>query len=812
MPSTGSSSWSPGSHVHVRGKRWRIGGVTRGADCTALRLTELGAVDGRTLTILTPFDRPVPIEGSTAPLVARPRRWLHELDRATAEVRPYGSLAATARSEIRVLPYQLEPALAMLRHNVTRILIADGVGLGKTIQAGIVLLELSTRDDTFRGLVLVPAGLRDQWSAELAAHFALTSTRADAAWLLSTASERPPDINPWSLPGIYVASHDFVKRPEALRPLEDVVWDLVIVDEAHAAALGTDRRAAIDAIACRACRVMLLTATPNAGNAYELASLCRLGRIDETGAAAAIFSRSREDVDLMPPRRSRVVAVHPSRAEQRMHQLLHRYSVQVWKEATARHDDRARLASIILRKRALSSAASLVDSVRRRMDLLATLMPETEHQLTLPLVPLGKDDDAVDDADPSAVLAVPGLADSERERRWLAAIAEAGRVAARAETKTVTLLRLIRRIREPVIVFTEYRDTLARLERRLASAGRSVLTLHGGMTPSERHLVTRRFNDGGHVLLATDAASEGLNLQHRCRTVIHYELPWNPARLEQRAGRIDRLGQSRRVHELSLVAADTAERLVIEPLLKRARQARATRAGLRMLDALSDSRVAEAVMSATRLESVEVLPVQPDGRDAAPLALTVEARQEAERLIAERDRVARSQPDRRQTAPVVSILSRRTSGSGPTSGLILVYELAISTADDRWIHAETLVLNVRDVTWPSRPAANVVRALVESFAKPDNPQVASVVNARAARMVDEVAAIARPALEQLRRRQTAIAAVRQSTARQLVQPGLFDRRSAPKPVDPIPIVRDETFRPRARLIAALYLDDRRVRR
>jgi superfamily II DNA or RNA helicase len=457
-------TWRVGSHVVVRGRHWRIANVTPGDDCEALRLIGSGAADSAdALTVLVPFDRPIPQDVSRTPRVFRLRRWLHELDRLVADVHPYGALASTARAAIRLLPYQLEPALAVVRHGTTRVLIADAVGLGKTIQAGVMLAELHTTDDAFRGIVLAPAGLRDQWASELRVHFGLTSIVADAAWLQRTIAERPLHMNPWSLPGIYISSHDFVKRPEALRPLEDVSWDLVIVDEAHHAATGTDRRAAIDAVASRSLRVVLLTATPPSESA-ELDALCRIGRTADSDARPLVFARARSDVDNSAARRTTVLTVTPSPAETRMHALLNRYSAEVWKEAAARKDEGARLASIVLRKRALSSAGSLATSVERRIALLVS--PDAE-QMMLPL----DDEDPLDDEARADILAVPGLADCRRERRWLGAIAEAARTASRAETKMLYLLRLLRRIHEPVIIFTEYRDTLDFLVRRLGGLG-----------------------------------------------------------------------------------------------------------------------------------------------------------------------------------------------------------------------------------------------------------------------------------------------------------------------------------------------------
>jgi len=126
---------------------------------------------------------------------------------------PFGGAMAAARASVRLLPHQLEPLLAMVRYGITRILIADAVGLGKTIQAGLMLLELAAREVGFRALLLVPAGLRAQWRQELAERFDLAVEDADAEWLRRAAADRPPDVNPWSLPGIHLTSIDFAKRP-----------------------------------------------------------------------------------------------------------------------------------------------------------------------------------------------------------------------------------------------------------------------------------------------------------------------------------------------------------------------------------------------------------------------------------------------------------------------------------------------------------------------------------------------------------------------------------------------------------------------
>ena len=772
-----SEGLEAGSKVLVRGRRWTVAGVTPGADCAALRLRELGR--DRQQTLLTPFDRLRALLTNPLPQAVRPRRWLHELDRSLLRMHPFGSFHAAARAPIRLLPFQLEPALAVLRDGATRLLVADGVGLGKTIQAGLLLLELAHRQESFRALVLTPAGLRAQWLAELSARFGLTAVVVDTAWLRSLAAERPANVNPWSLPGIYITSHDLVKRPEVLRPLEDVAWDVVVVDEAHAATSGTDRRMAIHAIAGRALHVVLLTATPHGGNRQELDALCRIGGHDGEHDAIVLFQRSRSDVGEGRPRKTTVLTVVPSDAERRMHDLLNRYSARVWTEAGKRGDERARLVSIVLRKRALSSAGSLAASVERRLELLSMGRPEP-WQLSLPLA-AGADEDPLADEEPLAALAVPGLADPRLERRYLTAIAAAARHAASDERKTRFLLRLLARLGEPAIVFTEFRDTLARLEGHVKAAGHAVSVLHGGMTPADRSCVQHTFNHGGGILLATDAASEGLNLHQRCRVLVHYELPWNPSRLEQRAGRVDRFGQARRVHELALVAAHTAERLVVAPLFTRFAATTAARG--RMLDALTESRVAAAVMANADPAGVVADDVTPaPGLAVAPPGhLQHSAECEAARLEDCRALDARSglaRDDGVVARAVVSTIDRRARMS---HGLFVVLALTLRYADGSLLHAEPRLVRIdlRDGCGRLNPGR--LRDLVGALARPGADALWSQGERDSRARLEAITEREEARLDRLRRREQAIARTlaggSASAARQLVQAGLFDRRA-----------------------------------
>ena len=783
MRSFEADRWQTGDHVLVRGSAWTIVELTKFSDCDALRLSNAGPDNVASRTLLIPFDRPRRLHRSPSIHVVRPRRWLHALRHAATRAHPAGGLKQTARSAIDVLAYQLEPALAMIGLGVPRLMIADAVGLGKTIQAGIVLSECAFERESFRALVVAPAGLREQWSRELADRFGLTATIAGAEWLARIGRELPPDVNPWILPGVYVTSFDFVKQPEVLRPLQDGSWDVLVVDEAHGAALGTARRAAVHAIAVRSRRVLLLTATPHAGDSSQFDALCRIGETGSDGDRLMLFSRSRADAGTSSSRRTAVLPVRPTEAERRMHRLLDRYTARVCREARARGDDRARLAAIILKKRALSSAASLAVSARRRLALLAGFPVTVERQLPLPL----GDEDPLEDDEPDAALAAPGLSDAGRERRWLKAIVEAAVSGTRPESKTRFLLRLLSRMRQPAIVFTEYRDTLERLRDVLTAAGHDVAVLHGGMSPAERSAVQHSFNamrpettdthtTDATILLATDAASEGLNLHQRCRAVVHYELPWSPARLEQRTGRDDRIGQSRRVHEILLVAGDTAERLVLAPLATRASRARSAMPGAsRLVDALTESRVAAAVMDGDPIVQAGRGPIADPEMLLPPPSLRERAESEARRLRMHREWIAASGGHHDGAAVWVSALS--VGRSSLRAGLICVYTLTLSTERGDAVHTELAVVH-EPCGAPidaSSPAAS--RRVIHEFLEAREPAVrAALLVSRASHLAD-VAASHSSRIAALHRRERALMVPANLDAQEPVQNGLFDRRA-----------------------------------
>ena len=559
-----------GTTVEVRGRRWLLQSMVPRVDCRELHLAPAGvdtsAATPGCLVLLEPFDRLVAVERPARVRAVSRRAWMAALREACLGHRDPGGLAAAARAGADILPHQLEPALAVLRHGARRLLLADAVGLGKTIEAGFVLAELRERAMLDRALVLAPPGLCEHWSVELSTRFGLEAAVADAGWLRSLRPVLPPGVNPWSTPGIHVASLDFAKRPEVRRSLDHLAWDAVVVDEAHLAAGDSERRSAAHAFAARARVVLLITATPHNGDTRTFLSLCRIGALRHQDPLV-MFRRTREQAGLSGHRRVHRHRVEPSGAERAVRDGLDRYIRAVWARPRGEEGRDARLAMTVLLKRSLSGMGPLRRSLAARLERLGTTPAAARAQ---PMLPWLDEDEA--DAAPDGALAAPGLDDEGEERRVLSHLLEGAAIAERQDSKLRALTRILARIHEPVIVFTEYRDTLESLR---AVTGGDPAVLHGAMDRFERSEAVHRFTSGrARVLLATDAAGEGLNLQARCRLVINLELPWNPMRLEQRIGRVDRIGQARAVHAINLLAAGTAEAGILARLARRLERAR----------------------------------------------------------------------------------------------------------------------------------------------------------------------------------------------------------------------------------------------
>ncbi|OFW13248.1 MAG: hypothetical protein A3F69_03410 [Acidobacteria bacterium RIFCSPLOWO2_12_FULL_66_10] len=659
-------------HVRVRGERWRVADICAFEDCQLVTLSSLTPPDvGAERQILAPFDtiEPIdPIDGPRRHRIVRGRRWRRACRSLIAADTPPGRLRSARLARFDLLPHQLEPALAVLRGNGSRVLLADEVGLGKTIQAGLILAELRARGAIARLLVLTPAGLRDQWARELSARFAIEAAAVDTPTLRRLAATLPIGVNPWTTVPMAVASVDYVKRPEVLPAVAACRWDVVIVDEAHGVASHSERHDAVEMLASRAAYVLLVTATPHSGDRRSFVSLCGLGSTADD--ELVVFRRSRADVGFAARRHVHTLRIRPSAAEWRMHALLGRYSDAVRAEG---HD--GWLALSVLHKRALSSAWSLARSVERRL-------PSADRPLGGQLaLPLGDPDgDRATADEPPAWPEDIGLADAAHERRLLTALASAARLASIRETKLSALDRLLRRTAEPAIVFTEYRDTLLHVHRQLA---RPTVVLHGGLSRDDRARALAAFSRGPQtVLLATDAAGEGLNLHHACRLVINLELPWNPMRLEQRIGRVDRIGQRLAVHAVHLVAAGTGEERVLSTLKERLARARADIGAPDVFGADAEQATARIVVAG---ETAAPETGELEDRTSNVVGLTVNLREEAadearrlaraRALTGEQDDEARLEGD----GPWVMVSRRRTTRQQMGGRALLVWRF---TCDD----------------------------------------------------------------------------------------------------------------------------------
>jgi hypothetical protein len=258
-------------------------------------------------------------------------------------------------------------------------------------------------------------------------------------------------------------------------------------------------------------------------------------------------------------------------------------------------------------------------------------------------------------------------------------------------------------------------------------------------------------------------------------------LPWNPSRLEQRAGRVDRLGQRRPVHELALVAADTSERLVIAPLLSRARRSSHSTGGLRMLDAISESRVADVVMSGADVDGVDITPAPQTNADATTLVLDAEAAEESARLSEQRRLIDRSNATARSTdtlRTIATTLRRRGALAGLPTGLILTYRNSVECDTGQCLHSETVTIRVVPEPSSRRLTAAAMRRDLQPLVVPVAGPLTTLLDDWRSRMHERVAALQSRVQVALSERLAAMAALRESAARRLVQPGLFQPGAA----------------------------------
>ena len=441
--------------------------------------------------------------------MVRAERWRNACRHLLADNRPPGGLEAALHARIDLLPHQLEPALAILRGLGSRLLLADEVGLGKTIQAGLVCAELLVRGAIDRVLVLTPAGLRGQWRDELLKRFSIHATTVDAPALRTAAATLPVGLNPWTTQ----PDRDRVNRLRQA-PGSAAGGRGVLVGPGHRGRSARRRRRLRSTRRRQHARRPSGLCAPADGDAALRRPPClRVAlrtRIARRGSSSGLQAQP-DGVQIGVPRRVHITAARPSADERRMHRSLADYTAAVRADRRELHDA-FWLALSVLHKRALSSAWSLAQSIDRRLaSLLAVGASGAGAQLMLPLG--DPDGERSTDDEAPAWPADLGLADADHERRLLTELAAHARTAAAHETKLAMLRRLLRRARESAVVFTEYRDTLLHISRVLDLP---CVVLHGGLTPRERAAALAAFASAPRtVLLATDAAGEGLNLHQR---------------------------------------------------------------------------------------------------------------------------------------------------------------------------------------------------------------------------------------------------------------------------------------------------------
>ncbi len=692
-----------GDLVWIRKDRWRVDRLRIAGD---VRVLDVKGSNVRR-TFLAPFDR-LWTEHQRERL--RRVRWPHARARLLAWAAQSDAVhtpLSALDANVEILPFQLEAALAFIRGS-RRVLVADAVGLGKTIQAGLVIAETMRRTVNAYVLVLVPASLRDQWIGELTRRFAIQPTAADADTLRHLAGEAARGGSPWR-PGGGIASPDFVKQPHVFHALPLCRWDLVVVDEAHEVAGRSDRHVACHALAQRSRRVMLLTATPHNGDPSAFARLRDLGALDDARSSGGlvVLRRTPSSLGWVERRRVRWHRVAPTAAEQRALDTLVAFEQAVLGAAGHAYRSAALLLLSVLRKRGLSTMAALAVSLRRRAAWLDAAGPENAVDWRQPRLDFaGEPDDAFRDDETVALSTDVGFGHA-REQAWLRRLLMLIDRAAVDDSKIRHLAGLVARRQEPVVVFTEFRHSLEAVCRRLGTIA-AVTALHGGQTSRERRSSLRQFLDGeADVLIATDVASQGLNLQTRSRWVINLELPWNPARLAQRAGRVDRIGQTRPVHVTLVVSRHPTESELLTRVAGRA---------VRAKDAMGVS-----------LAGVE-WPTEPDlgaeliagssrpgraGGDPPAVAFDHTWRRQAQwlaRLIRRRRLWAAQWRDADPLATTTLLARRRTTpvGLGPPGGWLLVFRVPLVDATGEVL--ETRLVALRGAADATKP---LDRTLVE---------------------------------------------------------------------------------------------------
>jgi superfamily II DNA or RNA helicase len=510
------------------------------------------------------------------------------------------ALQSPFRSGIEVDEYQLDPVVRALSMPRVNLLIADDVGLGKTIEAGLVVQEMILRHRVRSVLIVCPSSLQVQWKEEMRDKFGLEFRIVDSEAISLLRRKRGIHVNPWSHFPRLITSIDFLKRERPLRTFRETLpsgdqptypraYDLLIVDEAHNVAPSGRGKYATDSMRTQAIRSLaphfehklFLSATPHNGYRESFAALLelldnqRFARAvtpDRAQLEAVMVRRMKSELKLrwdgsrrFAERVVRHLEVPYTDDERRAHRDLQAYSELRLNSATS-HGERmaAEFVLKLLKKRLFSSPAAFQITLEKHAATVGGGKAAAAASREID----NFDDDYADDEQyeleteevvASASQALSAL--STDERTLLKRLREfAAKSTLRPDCKARALIDWLKKMLRPgnrwnderVIIFTEYRatqkwlfDLLAR--EGFAAEGRLEM-IYGGMPNDQRERIKAAFQAHPkesvvRILLATDAASQGVNLQNHCSRLIHFEIPWNPNRMEQRNGRVDRHGQ-----------------------------------------------------------------------------------------------------------------------------------------------------------------------------------------------------------------------------------------------------------------------------
>lgn len=510
------------------------------------------------------------------------------------------ALQSPFRSGIEVDEYQLDPVVRALSMPRVNLLIADDVGLGKTIEAGLVVQEMILRHRVRSVLIICPSSLQVQWQEEMRDKFGLEFRIIDSETMSQLRRKRGIHVNPWSHFPRLITSIDFLKRERPMRTFRETLpagdqptfpraYDLMIVDEAHNVAPSGRGKYATDSMRTLAIRQLVphfehklfLSATPHNGYRESFASLLEL--LDSQRFARAV-TPDRNQLDAVMVRRMKSelklrwdgsrrfaerfvkhLEVPYTDEERQAHHALQQYSEMRLKQATS---DGERMASEfvlkLLKKRLFSSPAAFGITLEKHIATVGARKPASSVARDIEDFSDDYADDEEYETETGEVVSTVSQTlspISSEEKALLRQLSEyAAKSSQRADCKAQTLIDWLKTTLRPggkwneerVIIFTEYRATQKWLFDLLAredfAAGGRLEMIYGGMPNDQREPIKAAFQahpkeSAVRILLATDAASEGVNLQNHCSKLIHFEIPWNPNRMEQRNGRVDRHGQ-----------------------------------------------------------------------------------------------------------------------------------------------------------------------------------------------------------------------------------------------------------------------------